>query len=259
MMDFLESTACQFLHWAMPVALRSDSLSRFMSEHHGDDERVKSAHAAWTRTARDHLAHIEKQLFTGYGLPELEMLRVEACSCIIHGHWQAAVCLTNVLLEAFLKLALVYWNVSKPEEKAQPLSRLQSSLSDPVRKYMQMKLNDTISTACAQALIDDDAKEELHKFRKRFRNAFFHADMQSMVGDNTTPVTALDFATQEIEHGDVAVQSLPFLLGEALWQNAEANAIHYFEKVDRVIRDTLPKVFPGMADEQSHGPSNEEK
>lgn len=85
-----------------------------------------------------------------------------------------------------------------------------------------MKLNDTINVACKQQLINDTTKQELHEYRERFRNAFFHADMQKMFGDQTTPVTGLDFGEREIELNDVAIQSLPLLLGEALWQNARA-------------------------------------
>ncbi|HOZ48213.1 MAG TPA: hypothetical protein PK468_16500 [Candidatus Hydrogenedentes bacterium] len=251
MMDFMESTGCQFGNWALPMALRNESLGRFVSEHPDFDAKIKSAYVEWSRKARENLAQVERQLSTGYGMPELEMLRVEACFCIIQGHWQAAVCLTNILLEAFLKLALVYSNTDEPEEQAQPLSRLLNSLSAPVQKYMQMDLNDTINAARKAGLIDRQTKKDLHSFRERFRNAFFHADMQSMFGDQKTPVTGADFGTREIEHNEIAIRSLPLLLGETLWQNAQANAIPYFTEVDALIRETLPKVFPHMRDEQS--------
>lgn len=244
MIDFLESTACRFGDWMMPLVLRDETLDRLVSEHPDFDEKAKSAFDEWSQKVRESHAQIEDQLCTGYGLPELEMLRVEACFCIIQGHWQGAVCLTNILLEAFLKLALVYSNIEEPEEHAQPLSRLMNSLSDSVAKYMRKELNDTINVACTQGLITKEAKKTLHQYRERFRNAFFHADMQKMFGDQTAPVTGADFATRGIEHDDVAIRSLPLLLGEALWQNAKANAIPYFKQVDALIRKTLPKVFP---------------
>lgn len=244
MMDFLDNTACHFGHWAISLALNDERVGRLISELSDVDEQAKSAYLEWCQQTKTNLSDIERQLNTEYGLPELEMLRIEACFCIIQGHWQGAVCLTNILLEAFLKLALVYSNVEATKEKAQPLSHFLNSLACPVQKYMQMKLNDTINVACKQRLINDTTKQELHEYRERFRNAFFHADMQKMFGDQTTPVTGLDFGEREIEHNDVAIQSLPLLLGEALWQNARANAIPYFRRVDALIRDTLPKVFP---------------
>lgn len=232
------------------MALDGETLGRLISEQPDVDEQSKSGYLEWRRQAKENLANIKTQLNTEYGLPELEMLRIEACFCIIQGHWQGAICLSNILLEAFLKLALVYSNVGETKEKAQPLSRLLASLSTPVQKYMQMKLNDTINVACKQGLINGTTKKELHEYRERFRNAFFHADMQKMFGDQTTPVTGLDFGEREIEHNDVAIRSLPLLLGEALWHNAQSNAIPYFMRVDALIRETMPKVFPGLNAEQ---------
>ena len=242
----------------IPLALRDETLSRFVSEHPDFDRKTKSAFMEWSQQARENHAQIEQQLRTGYGLPELEMLRVEACLCIIQGHWQGAVCLTNILLEALLKLALVYSNTEDPEEHAQPLSRLMNSLSAPVAKYMQMKLNDTINVACKQGLIDEKTKESLHEYRERFRNAFFHADMQKMFGGQTTPVTGADFGIFEIEGpSEVPIHGVPFLLGEAMWQNARANAIPYFKEVDALVRQTLSKVFPSLHQEQTESTSEE--
>ncbi|MEW6236498.1 MAG: hypothetical protein AB1656_14015 [Candidatus Omnitrophota bacterium] len=250
MIDFLESTLCQFGIWAIPLALQDKELGHFVSMNSNFDEQAKSAYLEWCRQAKINLVEIEHQLNTEYGLPELEMLRVENCFCIIQGHWQGAVCLTNILLEAFLKLALVYSNTSDTEEKDQPFSRFLNSLSAPVQKYMQMTLNDTINTASKQGLINDTTKKELHEIRERFRNAFFHAEMKSMFGDQTTPMSCADFRTGEIQHDNVAIRSLPLLLGEALWQIAQANAIPYFKKVDALIRETLPKVFPHIYEKQ---------
>ena len=246
MMDFLNSTPCQFGRWAIPLALNGQGLVGLVSEHSEFDEQARSACVEWCRQAKANLNSIEEQLNAEYGLPELEMLRVEACFCIIQGHWQGTVCLTNILLEAFLKLALVYANTKAPQAMAQPLSRIMGSLSGPVQKFMKMMLNDTINAAREQKLIDDETQSVLHDFRKRFRNAFFHADMHSMFSDQTTPVTGVDLDQYEIEHDDVAIWSLPLLLGEALWQNAEANVIPYFHYVDKLIRETLPKIFPNI-------------
>lgn len=248
-MDFLQNTPCQFGRWAIPLALDDEMLGRLISEQSNVDEQVQSAYSSWSRQAKMNLSNIETELNTEYGLPELEMLRIEACFCIIQGHWQGAVCLTNILLEAFLKLALVYSNVDVAREKAQPLGRLLDRLSRPVQKYMQMYLNNTIDEACKQGLINDTTKQELHEYRNRFRNAFFHADMQKMYGNQTTPVTGVDFGEREIEYNDVAIRSLPMLLGEALWQNAQLNAIPYFKRVDALIRETMPKVFPKLHEE----------
>lgn len=250
MTDFLESMACRFGDWMMPLVLRDEALSRLVSERPDIDEEVKSAFTEWSQKARENHAQIQEQMDKEYGLPELEILRAEACLCIIQGHWQGAVCLTNILLEAFLKLGLVYSNTDKPQEHELPLSRIMNSLAAPTTKYMQMNLHDTINVASKQGLIDKETRESLHECRERFRNAFFHADMQKMFGDQTTPVTGLDFGSRQTEGPtEVPIHEVPFLQGEAMWQNARANAIPYFKEVDAFIRETLPKVFPNLDQE----------
>ncbi|NUM53511.1 MAG: hypothetical protein HUU46_07700 [Candidatus Hydrogenedentes bacterium] len=257
MFGFMNSNLARFADWAFPLVMRGDVLVRIVEADIQIPKSVKDAFKTWAVSSRTCYEEIRHQVQTEYGLPELEALRVESCANIIQGHWQSAVCLTNILLEAFLKLALIYSNTDDPDEKAQPLSRLVGSLSAPVEKYMQMDLNGTINAARKVGLIDKRTKKDLHTFRERFRNAFFHADMQAMFGDETTPVTGLDFGTQDIEHSDVAIRALPLLLGEALWQTAEANAITYFKIVDALIRETLPKVFPHLNAEQPEAPGVE--
>lgn len=256
MFGFMKSSAARFAEWAFPLVMRGDALVRLVEQDTEIPESTKEAFKSWAEIARSNYEEISYQIKTGYGLPELEALRAETCANIVHGHWQSAVCLTNILLESFLKLALVYKSARDPNEKAKPLRRLMNSLSDPVKRYMRKKLNATIDAANKLKLIDNDTKERLHGFRNKFRDPFFHADIQSMFGDKSIPVTGLDFGTREMEKGDVPIGSLPLLLGEAIWQNAEANAIPYFKEVDALIRETLPKVFPHMTDSPAEDPSN---
>lgn len=252
MANFLKSAASQFGHWVEPLAIQGNDLGRLISGDPNIDEKVKSAFLSWSQQARENYAQIKNQLEHGYGLPELEYLRIEACFCIIQGYWQGSVCLTNILLEEFLKLALVYSNTDEAEEQASPLSQIMKIVAAPTGKYMRLNLYKTIDLAHEQGLISEEKKDTLDKFRKRFRNAFFHADMQSMFEDQTTPITGVDFGSFEIEGpSEVPIHSLPLLLGEAMWQNARANAIPYFKEVDALIRETLPKVFPGFEQEQS--------
>lgn len=232
MASFPESIAGDFSAWAFPI-FRHDVFLK------------------WAESAQANFLEVQQQTENGYGLPELETLRAETCYCIIHGQWQAAVCLTNVLLEIFLKLMLIYSNQEIPQDDAPPLSRLLNSLSAATEKYMGKDLNDTINMACKQGLISKEAKKSLHVCRERLRNAFFHADIKKMFGDTTTPVTGADFAKLEIEQEEIPISALPLLFGEALWQNAQANAIPYFKEVDGLIRETLPKVFPGIDEELS--------
>ena len=251
MFGFMECIAVKFADWAFPLVMQSDTLIHVLEQSPDIDGETKEVFRSWAKASRKSFEEIEYQIRTQYGFPELEALRAEACSCIIHGHWQGAVCLTNILLEAFLKLALLYSNTDKPQEHERPLGRFMNCLAAPTEKYMQMKLHDTINVSCKQGLIDKETKKSLHEFRERFRNAFFHADIQKMFGDQTTPVTGLDFGNQQAEGPiEVPIHAAPFLLGEAMWQNAQANAIPYFKEVDTLIRKALPKVFPNLGQEE---------
>lgn len=233
----------------LPLAFESQELGRFVSRHTSFDRKAKSSFQVWAKEARANYLEIEPQLTSGYGLPELEMLRAEICFCIIQGFWQGAICLTNVLLEAALKLSLVYSNVEPMEGNPPPLTRIANSLSGPAEKYMKCDLHETISFAFKQELISKAEKNALHGYRKRIRNGFFHADMQAMFGDRTTPVTAADFDSLGVQNEKVPIHSLPILLGEAMWHNARVNAIPYFKEVDGLIRRLLSRVFPHLAEE----------
>lgn len=253
-MDFTQSTAVQFVGWVIPHVRQGETLNNLISGHPEFNERTRSAFSEWSQQVRENYTQIEKQLGVEYVLPELEILRVEAGLSILQGLWQGAICLTNVLLEAFLKLALVYSNDSpeKNSEKSEDiLNQLFGSLSDSGKKYMQMNLNNTINTACAQNLIDEETRRTLHEYRERFRNAFFHADMQKMFGDQTVPVAVIKLGNNEIEGpNEVPVCEFPFIFGEAMWQNASANAIPYFKYVDQLIRKTLPIVFKELPEDR---------
>lgn len=251
-MDVMKSTNFQFVNQALPMVLCSESLGHFVSEHPEFDEKVKSAYLVWSHQVRENLAQIEGELSTDYNMIELEALRLEICSCIIHGHYQGAVCLTSILLEAFLKLALVYTNWNTENRPYQPFDSLTISESDPAAGYLRQPLKVTIDTAQNQGLIDEDTAVRLHTCREQIRNAFFHADMEMMRGDQTSLFVHVDFCTGRIE-GPTAlpIANVPLVMGEEMWQTARVNAIPYFKQVDGLIRETLPKVFPGINEDQT--------
>ena len=250
MASFPESIAGDFHDWAFPIFKQEGKLLDIVESHPDIPDNIRNAFVQWAESAQANFLEVQQQTENGYGLPELETLRAETCYCIIHGQWQAAICLTNVLLELFLKLMLIYSNQEIPKDDVPPISRLLNSLSAATEKYSDKDLSDTINMACTQGLISKKAKKSLHVCRERLRNAFFHADMKKMFGDMTTPVTGADFAKLEIEQDDVPIPALPLLFGEALWQNAQANAIPYFREVDGLIRETLPKVFPEINEDK---------
>ncbi|MCC6155076.1 MAG: hypothetical protein IT367_15020, partial [Candidatus Hydrogenedentes bacterium] len=198
------------------------------------------------------------QIENEYGVPELEALRAETCANIIHGHWQGAICLTSILIEAFLKLALVYANWEEEEDPSQAFGGIGISVPEAARRFLGLPLKETIDHAQAQSLIDEDTKIKLHAYRKQFRNAYFHADMKLMHGSKTALFQYIDFGSVRTEEPTaIPIHAVPALMGEEMWQNARSNAIPYFKKVDALIRETLPKVFPHLNADQSENPGDE--
>lgn len=251
MKSFYESTASHFAGWAFPAFTRDNKLTDIVAAHPDIPDKVRNAFLQWAESAGTHFLAVQQQTQNGYGLYELETLRAETCYCIIHGQFQAAVCLTNVLLELFLKRMLIHTSRDIPDSSEPPLTRYKNSMSAATVKYIGKHLNDTINIARKQGLISKDAAKTLHEYRARFRNAFFHADLQAMFGDQTTPVTGADMGKCEVEQDNIPIYSLPLIWGEAMWQNASANAIPYFIEVDGLIREALPKVFPVINEDQT--------
>ena len=250
MFDFMNSTASKFADWAFNSLESDNKLVRSVCHNEGIPEDTQNAFLDWAKGAQKNYVQVVPCVKKEYGLPELEVLRAEACSCIVMGLWQSAMGVTNMLLEKFLKRALQYHNLKEPDGSAKPLSRITESLEESSKKYGGMNLCSTINAAFEQRLIDEPVKDRLHLFRRRFRNAYSHTDMRAMFGEQKIPMMGIDFETQEIEEKEVTLADQIMWSGEAMWQNAKANAIPYFKEVDALIRVTLPKVFPHMQDDQ---------
>lgn len=197
---------------------------------------------------------IESFYKKAYNLPDLDPIRHEICICIAFGLYQAAMTLTNHLLESFIKLSLTYNDIhanpsnlkNKPEDK---LKSLTNDLKASGNKFNDKNLGDNINKACKFGLITKEEKKQLNEFREKFRNAYSHADRKKQHGDITTPV---QFST--IEEGkikmeplqEVSLFDLPIFQGIAQWHHAEVFSYPYFEYLDGVIRRTLSIIFPGI-------------
>jgi hypothetical protein len=131
---------------------------------------------------------------TEYNFPELDPVRHEVALCLIFGLPQAAITLTNHLLESLLKFALIYDHTIKNQPNTEPPTKasiraLRDWLRPAKELYMDKDLSFTIDRACSLGLITKKQKKRLHEFRQNFRNAFSHADKDKTFGDVVTEVT----------------------------------------------------------------------
>lgn len=188
-----------------------------------------------------------------YGLPEIDPIRYEVALCLIFGLYQAAITLSNHLLESLLKYALIYHHAlqhKKPEDdiRGRAIEALNDWPAEGKSRYANKNLDFTINQACKIGLISKEQKGKLHQIRKAYRNAFCHADKEKLFGDATTPIEAIRLeGDQMMCEPPVDARIADFLIGQGVFQAAyaEQNARPYFLYVDGLARQIISKLFPG--------------
>jgi hypothetical protein len=191
---------------------------------------------------------IEKLFENQYDYAELDPVRSEICRCLICGLNQAAITLTNHLLEMALKTCLIFKYSKK--NKGSDID-IFDFFDEGIQKYDDIDLGQSINAACSAGLITKEQKIRLHNFRETFRNAYSHASLEKTFGNNSTKakvVTTKDFNSIE-ELGKIAfdrstdkevkLSKLPIFRGIAQAICAEQSCVPYFVEVDEIIRSML--------------------
>ena len=174
--------------------------------------------------------------------------------CITFGFNQAAITLTNHMLERLLKTTLMHHHVLKSEirkEQREPptAEAMIEYQAEGKQRYLANNLEKNINAACTEGLISKKEKQELHELRERFRNAFGHADPDKTFGKSEVPVQAVRLGESAggIEVGpEESVRVADFLLamGPLQVKLAEDFAPGYFRYVDDLARRIFEKVYP---------------
>lgn len=186
-----------------------------------------------------------------YDWPELDPLRHEICICITFGLCQAAITLTNHLLETLLKYALIIQHGKNKEQKEEEtkgriITSFIEKYKEGVQLYGDANLDKTINRACTVGLITKDQKNQLHQFRDRFRNAYSHSDKKKTFGKSTVPVAGVRLENEKFipdEKSEPEIANL--LVGQGLIQAmmAQNDAPEYFLYIDKLARDIREKLF----------------
>ena len=198
-----------------------------------------------------HYPSIRKSYHNHYGWPELDTLRDEICICITFGLSQAAITLTNHLLENLLKLALIIKcgnKIKQSEEdiEGRVITALIEKYKDCIEKYNGKSLSTTINLARKEGLISKEQKKQLHQFREIFRNAYSHADKIKTFGKSTMPVTGLKLVDNKIVTDEVHEPEIAFfLVGQGIFQfeMTQRTAAPYFLYIDSLVREIKDKLF----------------
>ncbi|MEK0337195.1 MAG: hypothetical protein QQN41_07165 [Nitrosopumilus sp.] len=191
-----------------------------------------------------------------YDFPELDPLRHEIALALMFGLNQAAITLTNHLLESALKNFLIAFH-SKDSNCYAGQTGVQGFIdaTKPARqKYGSMNLYNTIEESFKAKLINENNKQLLHRFREYMRNAYGHADKKKTFRGTQTTVQGMTIDKDRIKTEkpiDIVIEDL--LVGQGIFQAvmAENDAPMYFLEIDRIIRILMEKVFPGYLDDSS--------
>lgn len=180
------------------------------------------------------------------GFPDFDPLRIEISTCIIFGLYQAAITLTNNLIETYLKRALIYKNRNLNAEGNNLVEKLSNMTAQSSVVYNSNDMDKNINAACTQGIITKEDKKNLNRMREDFRNAYSHADSKKIHKEVSVPLTSVTVIDQalKIESTDIGIiAQLPMLQGIAQVAHAKAYAKPYFQFVDALIRRTLPNIF----------------
>ena len=187
---------------------------------------------------------IAKTFNSEYGYPEFDPLRDEICKCIICGLNQAAITLTNHLLEAALKKCLIYrYTILHKQNSNEKLSEI---FQEGIKKFDNDKsdLSKSINSACTNGLITKEQKKLLHKYRDTFRNSYSHASSEKLFkdvrvkGKEISDVNEIFSETDEL----LNVINIPFIQGIVQFELAKRESLTYFKNIDNIIRQMILKL-----------------
>jgi hypothetical protein len=201
-----------------------------------------------------------------YDWPEMDPLRHEISLCLIFGLNQAAITLTNHMLESLLKNALIIHDSKIDSADAPPVSDapVESfvALTKPAsEKYAANDLGDNINRACSVGLITKDQKKDLHEIREKHRNAYSHSDKEKTFGDSTVSAQGVRLEADKLSANQpelARIADLIFAHGVMQAKQAEREAIPYFLYMDGLVRQIREKIFgpPDIDGGGAPGPAN---
>lgn len=195
---------------------------------------------------------IEFEFLNSYkGDIRLNPVRDEICKCIICNLGQAALTLTNHLLELALKTCLIRRDLKRNKNV---LPKLKNVFSPSIKKYRNKNMWETIDYAFKFGLITVDEKVKLENYKNKFRNAWGHADSYGMFGDKKVTGKKVSFSKGDdiesflknafSEDNKETYEVKNFLPVQGIIQVQLANelCIPYFKDVDKIIREMLQKI-----------------
>ena len=209
-----------------------------------EKDRIRSIVSNVSPELAKNYKRVETFIDKPFNLPEIDPIRYEICYCLLFSLNQASITLTNHLLEKYLKIALVYREVETIGHLT--LDESSSIFEETIKKYNK-NLDTTINLCCSKGIITKEEKKILNQVREKFRNAFSHADSEKTFGDLTIPVTQGSLSKPtEFSTKVFFVKNYPMAQGIVQKQMADLVAFDYFVFADKLIRNSIVKIFPDL-------------
>lgn len=222
-----------------------------------DDSRKELLSQEATALVSKLIASIQKQYSAlrdayeiGYGWPNLDPIRSEAALCLILELPQAAITLTNHLLESLLKETLITHH-SMPTVRdfdGDAVDAIIEGTAEARAMFGDALMGTTINAVKTAGLISKAQAKQLYQLRDHFRNPYSHGDKAKIFRDATVPVQAVkvmqDGTIAAGESRVVRVADFPIAQGLIQALIAQIDALEYFSYVDSLARELRAKLFP---------------
>lgn len=204
-----------------------------------------------------------KERFEYHGVTEYRSVRYEIRNCLTFGLNQAAISLTNLYLEKFLKTVLID---SERKTNMADIEVHSAEIEQLVIKFGSRDLNLNIDATKRKGLITKDESQQLYLFKDCYRNPFSHYDIKGIYGENT-----MDLRVGAVDHSIGIQESLLRSIQDTTSEKKSMNVAHlipmqdtwlenfanqtafaYFVWIDNLVCRTELKKYPEMRGYQSN-------
>ena len=167
------------------------------------------------------------------GMKPLWFLINEICECLITNKQCAAMTLTNHLLEASIKLALILWNADIRE--VDETKDFEVMYKEEIKDYQGKEMSENLASALESKLISDEEYKDLSELKLEYRHHISHASNNKYIRSARTMIMTYDAATSESSEKEVSVTGNPILnlLAQESFmrQNAEGYFMHVYSYI----------------------------
>jgi hypothetical protein len=112
-------------------------------------------------------------------LPEIDFVRLETGRCYVIAAYHGMITLTNLLLERYRKLILIYKYTGF--KSIQDLKNLAEDFKQANKKYSKMSLGETLQECWKELIINEETYNFFFEMKNRFRDGFGHADASKIL------------------------------------------------------------------------------